>query len=542
MRLDDKLYARLEQDIRERLAVSEIKRGWKDYTEGHADRVKEIASSTITGIVNGVELHAVVLDADHFRYSTCTCLHDGFCNHMAAVFFKYIAQNEGDEAARLSYFRLLGLSPASALVGNEGNRSHADLQEDSRAYPVLWDDVPFGHSPMEPSIHGWMQVMDDEYGQSWQKCRHSLHALQPVLSALKGKSKDWPKPLQRLHWITAILFVLDQAERAILTVDSFSRYYHEMSFIRMAEPWLERAFELLAEFDLPEASEQERAVLSELIGYVRGRALREEKQLFDWVNIYMAFCEKMSGQAEWQDREKAHLESLLESEETEQSAKALLHAALGMMCFFVKADEEAIAQFRSSSFERYQRLIYPCVGTRINEEEWESVRQWMRYLFDCLKAVRSARNIGPFMTLCRYGDAARPDLPEWNEYMLELLPYSYAELSEHWFEMKRIKEWADLQMLMGVKPEDHNAATLRDAAKASPESLIPLYHHSIEAAIQLRNRQSYRLAVKQLKKLEKLYKAVKETERWERYLNGLATKHQRLRALQEELWRGKLLQ
>ena len=50
--------------------------------------------------------------------------------------------------------------------------------------------------------------MEAAYGDTWKKCRHSLHALQPVLSGLKGLSRDWEKPVQRLHWSTAILFVI----------------------------------------------------------------------------------------------------------------------------------------------------------------------------------------------------------------------------------------------------------------------------------------------------------------------------------------------
>lgn len=165
----------------------------------------------------------------------------------------------------------------------------------------------------------------------------------------------------------------------------------------------------------------------------------------------------------------------------------------------------------------------------------------MSFLNERISNNRNARNIGPFMSLCRKADEARPDLPIWTAYMTDMLPYSYIELSEHWLNAKRYEEWADLQLFIGVKPEEINAPELREVAKVAPHTLVPIYHQSIESAIGTRNRQGYRMAAKQLKKLEKLYKASKETEKWEGYLIELVAKYQRLRALQEELWKGKVV-
>ncbi len=539
MRVNKELYSIFEKEIREQLSLPELKRGWTVYIEGNVDDVKEVAHNTITAIVTGSDLNAVVMDFDQFHYTSCTCPYDGFCMHMAAVFFQSLAQNEGEQEAKQAYFRMMGISTASSLVsaGEEAGFGNGLERGESGEHPFDGDGIT------PHSLSGWFRDMHSMYGDTWQKCRHSLHALQPVLSGLKGVSKNWDKPMLRLHWIASIVFVMEQAERAIETVDSFSRYYHEMSFIRMAEPWIEHAFELIREINAASLEGEELVIVNELTAYVRKRAFSDEKQLFEWITFYMAICDNLSLNEAWFQQELSYLNNRLEENAgTEQASSDRLHAASGMMHYFAQDDRKAIEHFRQCSFERNQRLIYPCVGARMNEENWDIAGEWMAYLFDCIKGVRSARNIGPFMSLCRHGDTIRPDMPQWNHYMMELLPYSYADLSEHWIEMKRFRDWADLQMLMGVKPEDHDAATLRDVGKADPQCLIPLYHQSIEAAIHSRNRQSYRLAVKQLKKLEKLYKAVKEGGRFEGYLSGLASKYQRLRALQEELWRGKLIQ
>jgi uncharacterized Zn finger protein len=72
--------------------------------------------------------------------------------------------------------------------------------------------------------------------------------------------------------------------------------------------------------------------------------------------------------------------------------------------------------------------------------------------------------------------------------------------------------------------------------------VLPLYHQDAERYILEKNRQSYKQAVRLLKKLAGFYKKLKEQDRWQLYIGQLAERHSRLRAFQEELRRGKLIQ
>ncbi|MNT90218.1 hypothetical protein D3C72_2310820 [compost metagenome] len=56
-----------------------------------------------------------------------------------------------------------------------------------------------------------------------------------------------------------------------------------------------------------------------------------------------------------------------------------------------------------------------------------------------------------------------------------------------------------------------------------------------------KNRHSYKAAVKLMKRLAKLYKKLKREERWEEFLEVFTSRNSRLRALQEELRKGKLI-
>jgi uncharacterized Zn finger protein len=78
-------------------------------------------------------------------------------------------------------------------------------------------------------------------------------------------------------------------------------------------------------------------------------------------------------------------------------------------------------------------------------------------------------------------------------------------------------------------------------SKNNPSLLMPLYHDAVEFSISNRNRDSYKKAVKYLKKLRTIYKKEKMMDFWDTYLENLLLKTKRLRAFHEECKRGKLI-
>lgn len=82
---------------------------------------------------------------------------------------------------------------------------------------------------------------------------------------------------------------------------------------------------------------------------------------------------------------------------------------------------------------------------------------------------------------------------------------------------------------------------LKEIAASDPEALIPAYHREVAFFIDQKNRSSYKEAARYLKKLRTLYKKAKKQKVWERYIQLLSSHYKRLRALQEELQKGKLI-
>jgi len=530
--INNGLYAVLEQHIKKYCDTAVIKRGYQYYQDGLVESIRTSEFNAMYGIVNGTNIYAVVLDTEHFQYSSCSCPFEGHCKHMAAVFFQYCSMQQSHLYAQGAYFRMLGLQSAAELAAS----SQGPNPETTEVEQLPLEIADAKLKPMD-----WLEWMDNKYGETWKRCRNSIHPLIPILSSLKGMAKDWDKPLQRLHWSVSILFVLEQAERALHSVDSFSRYYHEVSYSRLAEPWLESLYSYIDEFEPNRMNEEEWEWVDVIYGICKGNALRTGDQLIDWTAVSFAIIEKCSENRSWYDQE---LSKLLQEEAdalAESTNTAYLHASIGLFYFLDMRDEQAIAYFSKVKFERSQKIMYPCAAKRMEEQKWELVLLWMSFFYERIYPIRSPRNVGVFLTLCRRGDKDRPDLSLWNEYMLALLPHSYYELSEHLVDQSAYREWADLQLLMGIAIDDIDTQTLREISKNAPRALMPLYHQSIDAFIQTRNRQGYRMAVKGLKKLEKLYKADKDMTRWNSYIQGIAHKHQRLRAFQEELWKGKLI-
>ena len=73
------------------------------------------------------------------------------------------------------------------------------------------------------------------------------------------------------------------------------------------------------------------------------------------------------------------------------------------------------------------------------------------------------------------------------------------------------------------------------------DRLLPILHLQVVRLIASKNRSSYREAVRYLKKLRTIYKKLKQVNTWDSYIHYISDTNKRLRAFQEELKKGKLI-
>jgi uncharacterized Zn finger protein len=101
----------------------------------------------------------------------------------------------------------------------------------------------------------------------------------------------------------------------------------------------------------------------------------------------------------------------------------------------------------------------------------------------------------------------------------------------------------DLQLsIIENDPFAYRVDTFKPIERDEPALLLPYYHQAAERYIVMKNRDSYKKAVKLLKRLAKLYKKMKKTDEWEFFMDALVQRYSRFRAFMEELRKGKLLQ
>jgi len=495
-----------------------LERGWDFFRREKVLSVQAVDGSSIYGTVRNPEIVAVTIDTEEFEFSACTCQYKGYCEHMAAVYYaycEYIGESAEEVHNRLLYGEgLITLEKASAESKAPGN----------------------GEDPAQ-----WLAVMEQQYGESWKQCRHSLHPLQTVLTSLKSSSRDWEPVLKQLHWMHSVLFVVEQAERAYSATDSYNRYYYEMAFARMTEPWIAHYREMAAELDTTLMRNQELEAVNSLITFFHERDMEREQQLHRWEMLYFALWKQLVTNQALRSQEEQWLEKQLKNCVANGRQAFFYPLALSFLAFVDHQDEHAVELLQASDFQRTGLLACDFAQQRFESKEWESLTIWMAFLYEALSRERKSRSFGPFLELCRRAAEKQPDNPRWEQYMVSFLPSSFVALSDHWLGSQRYDKWADLQLLFGIDPGELDVQHARELSKVAPHVLMPIYHQAIDNAIRSRNRQGYKTAVKLMKKLERLYKSEKLNDRWKRYVDGIVNKHQRLRALQEELWRGKII-
>ncbi|MFK4998759.1 hypothetical protein ACI2OX_19950 [Bacillus sp. N9] len=92
---------------------------------------------------------------------------------------------------------------------------------------------------------------------------------------------------------------------------------------------------------------------------------------------------------------------------------------------------------------------------------------------------------------------------------INLLPHSRYQYIAYLLDKQDYRKWAELQLYTENTLEYIDSHTISIVAKHDPSALRPLYHETITALINNRNRDSYKRAVRYLKRLQKLYKRKK---------------------------------
>ncbi|MGG1552692.1 hypothetical protein [Paenibacillus ferrarius] len=516
--LHEEQWAGILRYVAETYSEVTLSRGFHFYKQGMVDSLRLSDYGLLEARVEEFgEKCRVELDVNRPTIAACSCPAARGCKHMAAALMAL-----GD---RYGY-------PASQVVNAKIHlkRMAAKAAEGSGAEKL----------PGLP-VSGWQQFLDGytqgikpsyDQGRYVEELRIRLESLQQTTMAFSAADK--------LYWeLHQQLFILrklaEQQHELSVTFYTSSTIYWVLDHLNQ---WLE----------LPEHQQgltQDSKRLEDTLAYLRQGIERESDKRNQHFIVYTAICAGVAERLPAQEQERlAQTEAAALVQISEANANLSSVAAHAYVLTWLGHSDEAWKKLAlHPSFETASSSVYqPFLAFFTIHRHWADLADWLRQLTPFFARKR----LDELNTLIAYWKLAAEHLPQAEDAMwraLEtLLPLSYRVIESLLHEQGKWKLWIELQIMQGHSPLEHRVSVLQPIEKESPELLLPYYHQAIEQYVRLKNRHDYKAAVKLLKRLDKVYKKMKQPERWDAFFAGFVQRHSRLRALQEELKKGKLLE
>ncbi|MFB5763215.1 SWIM zinc finger family protein [Paenibacillus medicaginis] len=576
MKMNDTQWTGLVQQVAEHFSDLTIKRGFQYYKQGRVDELTIADSGSVAAIVqeNGASAR-VTLNLHSLEDSECSCGEKGGCRHMIAVLLQYAALKErpvfsivnAHSAGLASRAQTQAYAEADHASGSGAGRfpalPGADREQVSRpssAMPLvdrehtaepnssmLRADHEYAAEPAiaDMSTAQWHDLFSQctvPFGSGAQPFQYAHQALEAIY-ALKPRLAP---VLEQLFGLHAHLFVLDRliglAPGAARGAHLYLGYHTQI-----AADEIKAAIHLSLSEELAiEGHPGHWSMVTDTLDYLRERMRNESGgRLHYFPDIYYRFWQQwLAPHTDGPEMFREELRLLETAEGAQESAPARVPELLARswMYVFLSRDEEAWQHLQAADRSTARQL--PPAQLLLLLSELHGKGEWAR-LVDGLTAIGLLLGTGSLDEYLAYWRTALEHLPELETRMWDtltvMLPLSGDIYAQALLERGRYRQWMDYQLSTGAEPLDFRVAELQPLERHAPELLLPFYHQAVERYVLLKNRHDYKAAVKLLKRLAKLYKKLKLEDRWQAFFASFTRRHGRLRALQEELRKGKLL-
>lgn len=521
-----------------------IKRGFQYYKQGRVGQLDMPSDESIKAIVRGTDDYLVNLVPGTLEDSRCTCPLRHKCKHMVAVLLEAVSKQGRSVHALVNAHSttLIRAGVTSSDEAHTGPNTNSSMNRQSDNYTAIREQA---RSLPDMPISDWHQL----FGQCVAALRvntlnslYSRNALEAIYS-IKPSLTGIMESLFELH---ARLFVLDklvkQPPNQGIGSGLFMGYHVQIAADDIQKD-IDQRF-ISGQFSFQgEAGQSPR--VSETLAYLRSKMLTESRYHPFFSHIYKQFWEyglHHQGDTEVYADELRYLKSA-EAELGSTYSRAAGMLAQSLMHFYLLQDQEAFDLLRAADkalLIQPEHLIH-YLEVLSQAEDWTRLTKWLTETGPLLANYRNHK-LNSYMA---YWDQAVQELPEAEQYLwdtlVDMLPHSRDIYQETLLAHGKWHEWMDYQLSTGREPLEFRVSVLQPIEKHAPELLLPFFHQAVERYVLQKNRSSYKSAVKLLKRLSKLYKKMKQEERWESFITTFAGRHSRLRALQEELRRGKLI-
>ncbi|MCJ8014542.1 SWIM zinc finger family protein [Paenibacillus sp. KQZ6P-2] len=535
--IDDIEWQQLIQSVGEQFNDLTIKRGFQYFKRGFVHPARTTDTGHIEAIVEGSELYRVELDLNVLSASRCSCPVPSHCKHMIAVLLDYVSKQGRSvhaivNAHSTAMFKQSVKTPYNDAPAISERRGEAIslLQEKASQIPEMsiaeWHGLfKLCITPLEFSSSN---------GQYARNAIAAIDAVRPPLSPVMGQLFD-------LH---AHLFML---MKLVKPAQQRSSHTYMGYHTQVAADELQEAMTRIFEEGLEINSEPElwpRVIKT--LTYLRRQMLTEPKSfsyLFEaYDQLWLKWIHPNLEDTEMYSEELQKLGSA-EEELGDTLSKLPWMLAQSRIYFLIGEDRQAWTWLQTADKASIIPPDYLISFLKMlaGAEVWPRLQTWLVQIGPMLSSHRKG-HLNDYMD---YWHTAVQHFPESENEMWKtlasMLPYSKDIYEETLLRYGKWQQWMDIQLSTGKEPLEFRVSVLQPIEKNAPELLLPFYHQAVERYILLKNRSSYKAAVKLLKRLSKLYAKMKQQERWEHFITAFTSRNSRLRALQEELRKGKLI-
>ncbi|MCL6572633.1 MAG: SWIM zinc finger family protein [Bacillus sp. (in: Bacteria)] len=511
-----------------------IQKGLMLYRQGLVTQL-HIGDEDITAIVQDVMPVKVHINPNFLAVSTCACPEQGLCRHQLAVFFSAYSrvgsvtdwvETWREPAREQKSFSTWGMQTARDLIKANGVLK-PDYSRWVHSFEVSFDTLLASKKYASPF------VIPELFGIYERR----IHASSPV-------EQEWRLLYELVGIVVSFKKLAALSEQLGHSEDMVKRAYLPI-FHNLMDDAEELALKIGVQ-SLPFAFDEFIVKLKDdAFDLLTCASKLQYERVFLYRLLWVHFFKKKP----WREEEIEKINAALKVLEDWQSPAPLLLAGIHVNLLHGN-DENALQFVGHFGDEEIAPYMVYWIDYLTQLKAWRRVGlvielflQKVKVYLDkmgsyqtCVVFVRNAlRSIGPY---CSEND--RVDLYE--RAMLLMLPYSFADYEYLLFERGQYERWGELQAFVGLDFYDLPKDRVKMIEREQPEVLLAMLHQTAQYEIAQKNRPSYRMAVRHLKKLRTLYKKLKRVDDWQYFLDTLLYKNRRLRAFHEECRRSKLIE
>lgn len=492
------------------------------------DRVKwiKIFGPRIYSAVDDGKMYTVTIHIDNFSHSTCTCAKKRLCEHIAAVFLYYHDPWSAENTI------LPKASPANTPLNLQQQTIH-------------------GAPDMEGPVELWYEYFENTYRLIKESRKRpalsysdffaselyfSARLYDEFIDVVSVHSQSWPNLNRALYRFHSDLFFMDMLEKKVKDVKpAYVDHY------QMEEIWDDFMQSFVA--ILPNKQREKNKPLfqkffQKALEVARERLFLMKTPLFNWLTLYRLLCVTSSGGC--LEKETLYLEESMTRHKPNQPDYYYTVLGLASLRLAANREEDALSLLMQLKEKRIDDMLF-YLEYFAGAQEWQKLLAWVSWLAPDIKGA----NIVVFSNICEYCLQAVENSKFGQDFIKLIrfwLPRSLDCYAEYLLKKELFREWVELNMsYRGYTWDNVDKDILRRIEAKDPAALIPLYHQWSVLLIEGKTRKSYQVAVRLLKKLRALYNKTKAIKEWNTFIYSLAARYPRMRALQEELRKGKLI-